>query len=453
MTATTTRESELRALTDLGLYEAGAATRGVGAMHRVIAGGVFRMLRPVLGSSVDTARMVHDAVSEGTYNSITAALDAGRSAADHVPWSEGRAPSHTPRGAVLLGILNGLIGDELDTVHSPLTADMSIRVDGWPVSLDAESLRDGFPDAGGHVVVFLHGLMESEFAWSLRPKRTGPARSAPGARRTGPARSAPGARRIGPARSAPGAGRPTYGERLTDDIGATEVQVRYNTGRHISENGRALADLLDALVLLWPTPVTRLTLIGHSMGGLVVRSACHAADQRGDYWTGLVSETVCLGTPHLGAPLARGVHLATNALNRTPVTRPIGSLLRRRSAGVRDLFHGSLTDDDWTGHDPDAWSQPPGADVPLLAGARHLFVTATITRDPDHPVGRLLGDGLVLAPSGRGQHTRQRRGLKFQEGFHIGNAHHFTLLNNDAIYDWLLGHLTPRKELPPGRSS
>ena len=416
MTATTTREAELRALTDLGLYEAGAAARGVGSMHRVIAGGVFRMLRPVLGSSVDSARMVHDAISEGAYNSIAAALDAGRSAAEYAPWSEGRAPSQTHRGAVLLGILNGLIGDELETAGSPLTTDMSIRVGGRPVALDAESLYDGFPDAGGHVVVFLHGLMESEFAWALGDQ-------------------------------------PTYGERLTGDLGATEVQVRYNTGRHISENGRALADLLDALVLLWPTPVTRLTLIGHSMGGLVVRSACHTADQRGDYWTGLVSETVCLGTPHLGAPLARGVHLATNALRRTPVTRPIGSLLRRRSAGVRDLFHGSLTDDDWVGHDPDAWSQPPGADVPLLKDARHLFVTATITRDPDNPLGRLLGDGLVLAPSGRGQHTRARRGLKFQEGFHIGGAHHFTLLNSDAIYDWLLGHLTPRKALPAGRSS
>ncbi|WP_238420191.1 GPI inositol-deacylase [Gordonia sp. 'Campus'] len=443
MTATTTRETELRALAHLGLYEVGAATRGIGSMHRVISGGVFRMLRPVLGSSVDTARMVHDAVSEGTYNSIVAALDAGRSAADHVPWPEGRAPSHTHRGAVLLGILNGLIGDELESDHSPLTADMSIRVDGRPVALGADSLRDAFPDPTGHVVVFLHGLMESEFAWSLGSKQTtGPARSAPGARgeQTGPARSAPGARRL------------TYGDRLARDIGATEVQIRYNTGRHISENGRALADLLDALVLLWPTPVTRLTLIGHSMGGLVVRSACHAADQRGDYWTGLVSETVCLGTPHLGAPLARGVHLATNALRRTPVTRPIGSLLRRRSAGVRDLFHGSLTDDDWIGHDPDAWSQPPGADVPLLDGARHLFVTATITRDPDNPLGRLLGDGLVLAPSGRGQHTRARRGLKFQEGFHVGGAHHFTLLNSDEIYDWLLPNLTPRKALPRGRS-
>ncbi|MFE0752093.1 esterase/lipase family protein [Gordonia sp. NPDC058843] len=416
MTATTTRESELRALTHLGLFEAGAATRGVGSMHRVIAGGVFRMLRPVLGSSIDSARMVHDAISEGAYNSIAAALDAGRSAADHVPWSEGRAPSHTPRGAVLLGILNGLIGDELATAESPLTADMSIRVDGRPVALDADALRACFPDAGGHIVVFLHGLMESEFAWSLGEDET-------------------------------------YGERLTGDIGATEVQIRYNTGRHISENGRALADLLAGLVLLWPTPVTRVTLVGHSMGGLVVRSACHSADQRGEYWTGLVSETVCLGTPHLGAPLARGVHLATNALRRTPVTRPIGSLLRRRSAGVRDLFHGSLTDDDWVGHDPDAWSQPPGADVPLLKGARHLFVTATITRDPDNPLGRLLGDGLVLAPSGRGQHTRQRRGLAFQEGFHIGGAHHFTLLNSDAIYDWLLSHLTPRKALPAGRSS
>ncbi|WP_439030830.1 esterase/lipase family protein [Gordonia terrae] len=416
MTATTTRETELRALAGLGLYEVGEATRGIGSMHRVISGGVFRMLRPVLGSSVDTARMVHDAVSEGTYHSIAAALDAGRSAADHVPWPEGRAPSHTHRGAVLLGILNGLIGDELETDDSPLTADMSIRIDGRPVALDSRSLRDAFPAPTGHVVVFLHGLMESEFAWSLGE-------------------------------------RPTYGEKLSDDIGATEVQIRYNTGRHISENGRALADLLDALVLLWPTPVTRLTLIGHSMGGLVIRSACHAADQRGDYWTRLVSETVCLGTPHLGAPLARGVHLATNALCRMPVTRPIGSLLRRRSAGVRDLFHGSLTDDDWVGHDPDAWSQPPGADVPLLEGARHLFVTATITRDPDNPLGRLLGDGLVLAPSGRGQHTRRRRGLRFQEGFHVGGAHHFTLLNSDAIYDWMLPNLAPRKALPPGRSS
>ncbi|MCV4600863.1 GPI inositol-deacylase, partial [Escherichia coli] len=83
-----------------------------------------------------------------------------------------------------------------------------------------------------------HGLMETEHAWRL-------------------------------------GGRPTYGARLVDDIGATEVQIRYNTGRHISDNGATLARLLSEMVLLWPVPVTRISLVGHSMGGLVIRSACH----------------------------------------------------------------------------------------------------------------------------------------------------------------------------------
>ncbi len=46
---------------------------------------------------------------------------------------------------------------------------------------------------------------------------------------------------------------------------------------------------------------------------------------------------VSLGSPHVGAPLAQGVHWASAALNAVPETRPLASLLRRRSAGIRDL--------------------------------------------------------------------------------------------------------------------
>ncbi|GAC66933.1 hypothetical protein GS4_05_01440 [Gordonia soli NBRC 108243] len=403
-------------MTRLALDELGAATAGIGAMHRSVANSVFGALGAVFGRQMTSPRMVHDAVSESTYLSVAALLDIARSVSDQLPASRATAPSRTTRGATVLGILNGLIGDALTESESSLAADMSVRAKGGPVAITTRSLARAFPDAGDHLVVFLHGLMETEHAWSL-------------------------------------GGNPTYGERLRADIGASPVYIRYNTGLHISENGRQLADLLNGLTLLWPTPVARVTLVGHSMGGLVIRAACHAGTQRGDAWTGLVTETACLGTPHLGAPLARGVHAASTILDTSPVTRPISTLLRRRSAGVRDLFHGSLTSDDQGFLDRDRWQRPPVTDLPLLAGARHLYVTASLSKDPDHPLGRFIGDGLVLTPSGRGSNSRRHVGFRLDDGVHIGGAHHFTLLNDDNLYGWLRSNIAPRRALPPGRSA
>ena len=114
------------------------------------------------------------------------------------------------------------------------------------------------------------------------------------------------------------------------------MYVRFNSGRHVSENGRSLAALLDEVVAEWPVPVEQIALVGHSMGGLVARSACCA----GGDWTALVTHTVSLGSPHLGAPLESAVHYASAALGVTPETRPFAGFLRRRSAGIRDLRSG-----------------------------------------------------------------------------------------------------------------
>src|SRR4051794_40009151 len=160
------------------------------------------------------------------------------------------------------------------------------------------------------IAVFLHGLGETEYAW----------------------------------------GRPNYGERLSEDLGYTPVFIRFNTGRHISENGASLAALLDDLVAEWPVEVRRIALIGHSMGGLVARSACH----RGGEWCRHVKVTVSLGTPHAGAPLEQAVHMMSAALHAAPETRAFARFLRRRSAGIRDLRWGSLVDEDWRDIDPEA---------------------------------------------------------------------------------------------------
>jgi pimeloyl-ACP methyl ester carboxylesterase len=271
-----------------------------------------------------------------------------------------------------LAVLNGLRGDALE---APLAMPMTLRADGEPRP---------------RLAVFVHGLFETERAW-----------------------------RYG--------GGPTYGERLE---GFTPVWVRYNSGCHISENGRTLAERLEELVASWPVEVEQIALIGHSMGGLVARSACHA----GGDWVHHVTHVVSLGSPHTGAPLESAVHYAAAALAAVPETRPFSGFLRRRSAGIRDLRRGSLVDEDWEGRDPDALRAAACREVPLLDGATHCFVAATVTRDARHPVARLIGDWLVLEASAS---------HRAQEALHVGGAHHLALLNHPAVYERLSEWLAP----------
>jgi pimeloyl-ACP methyl ester carboxylesterase len=265
-------------------------------------------------------------------------------------------------------------------------------------------VAEAFPDATPRIVVFLHGLMETEHAW-----------------------------RYG--------GEETYGARLERDIGATPVEIRYNTGLHVSENGRSLADELEVLFAAWPTRVDRIALIGHSMGGLIARSACHQAVERGDEWVRKVRHVVSLGTPHMGAPLEEAVHVAAAGLAALPETRPFGNFLRRRSAGIRDLRRGSLVDEDWQDRDPDALRAAACREIPLLDGATHCFVAATVTRSDRHPVGRLIGDWLVLKSSASGRSRARRIPFRDEDGLHVGGAHHLALLNHPAVYERLRGWL------------
>ncbi|MBD0863504.1 alpha/beta hydrolase [Gordonia sp. zg691] len=404
---------ELPALAALGRKELAKAVTGLADVHASVADTVFTGLRFAWGPRVRPAQMIHDAISTSTYSAIVSSVDVVGDLAESMAFLHGGVPSETKRGAVAIGILDGLIGDQLTAENSPLAPETAVRVDGAIVPITPGDLATAFPRATGHLTVFLHGLMETEFAWER-------------------------------------GGRPTYGARLADDLGSTEVMIRYNSGRHISDNGRDLAQLLTDLVSWWPVPVTDLTLIGHSMGGLVIRSACHSAVADDAHWPKLVRQTVCLGTPHLGAPLARGVHRATSALRLWKTSRPFGTLLGRRSAGVRDLFHGAVAEDHWRDTDPDAFRQPAVDYPPLMEGARHLYVTATVTRRPDHPFGRIVGDGLVLTNSGGGRDRKRHLGFEVDDGLHIGGAHHFTLLNDDAVYEWMLPLLGPRRALPRG---
>jgi pimeloyl-ACP methyl ester carboxylesterase len=326
------------------------------------------------------SKALHDGIAGAVYAAVRGGMTVAGRAAD-ASLAVGVRREVPP---ALLGVLNGLRGDALEREGSPLALGMT-----------AEG-----GEASPRLAVFVHGLFETELAW-----------------------------RYG--------GGPTYGERLAADHDLAPVHVRYNSGRHVSENGRLLADLLAA----WPHPLEHVVLVGHSMGGLVARSACHIAGERGDDWVRHVTHVVSLGSPHTGAPLESAVHYAAAALGVLPETKPFARGLRRRSAGIRDLRRGSLVDEDWRDRDPEALRAAACREVPLLGGVTHCFVAATITSNPRHPVARVLGDWLVLEASAS---------HRAQQSLHVGGAHHLALLNHPQVYarlsEWLA--TAPQRALP-----
>jgi pimeloyl-ACP methyl ester carboxylesterase len=261
---------------------------------------------------------------------------------------------------------------------------MRIRVDGEDLEPDPAALALHYPTAATSVVVFIHGVIETDEWWN------------------GPARA-----RVGD----PTAIGEDFGTRLTRDLACSTVQIRYNSGRHISDNGVDLADLLERLLKAWPRPVRRLALIGHSMGGLVARSALHQAFEQGQAWPHRTRHLICLGTPHTGAPLERGANTLAWGLRQFDESAPLAALLAARSAGIKDMRHGSLHQQDWHGADPDA-------------------LHATLSGSPGR-LGHWIGDLIVPTDSALAPTPPARTHL-------IGGLRHSDLLTHDTVYAQLL---------------
>jgi pimeloyl-ACP methyl ester carboxylesterase len=402
MTSSSHEAAALAALAGRGF--SGAAQR-VEEVHRAIASRSFR------SPGAEGSRAVHDVISDAVYGAVRgagrlagSAAAAGAAARER----EARLLSGSRRGGLVQSALNGWIGDRLAEEDSPLAIEMAVRVAGRDLPLTRDEVAAAFPGATGRVVVFAHGLGESEDAWRLRASERGG----------------------------------TYATRLARELGTTAVFVRFNSGLHISDNGRRLADLLEALRATWPVPLERIDLVGHSMGGLVGRAACRVGAARGDRWIDALEVTVTLGTPHHGAPLEQAVNVAGWLLRQAPETTPFASILEIRSAGIKDLRFGAICHEDWADRDPDALLDDRRIDVPLHDGARHYAVAATLTSSERHPVARALGDALVLEASAHGIGRGGRKtGFGDDDVRHVGGADHLALLNHPDVethlVDWL----------------
>jgi pimeloyl-ACP methyl ester carboxylesterase len=378
--------TEVRATGELAGTAVGGVAGFIGQTHHAVARRPFELL----GALAAPVRVAHDGISNAAYRLVGAALSAGPRALVRFTPGNGIPLSDTLRGSLALGALNGAVGDRLAQDANPLALEMRVRTDG---------------PCTRRLAVFVHGLCETDEAWKLF-------------------------------------GGTPYGARLRDDLGYTPLYVRYNTGLHISDNGRRLAALLEETVADWPVPVDEVMLVGHSMGGLVARSACHY----GGDWSLKVRHVFCLGSPHLGAPLERAANAVGYALARLPETRPLARVVNGRSVGIKDLRFGSCVDEDWCDCDPDEFLRDRCNEVPFLDCATYYFVGATLSRRSDGP-GAWVGDLLVQFPSASGNGPRRRLPFEVDHGMHLPNANHLQLLNHPAVYDQLVKWLSAPRQL------
>jgi pimeloyl-ACP methyl ester carboxylesterase len=288
-------------------------------------------------------------------------------------------------------ILNGVIGDYLRDTDNPLAIAMHLRSEGAPRP---------------RLVVLVHGSSMNDRQW-LRAGHD-------------------------------------HGVALAHDLDATAVYVLYNSGLHVSENGRALAAQLEVLVAEWPIAVDTIALVGHSMGGLVVRSAAHYAEEAGLAWRERLRSLVCLGTPHHGAPLERVGNLLQGLGGVSRFSAPIAKMARLRSAGVTDLRFGNLIDEHWQGRDRFEQHTHDREEVPLPEHVACFALAATTARAEDK--GALPGDGLVQVDSALGCCTRSMLFPATHQQIAYGSGH-LDLLGAQVypiVRDWLRGQAIDR---------
>ena len=298
------------------------------------------------------------------------------------------------------GAMSGLLGTTLP-LEMRRPAGMQLRRNGQrvaPVEL-AELIHQ--QPRSKDVVFFIHGLMRDESCWHAASFDMAAA--------------------------------------FERDLDVLAVDVRYDTGWHVSDNGRELAELLEALSTAIGEARGRWHIVAHSMGGLVARSALHQAGQEGMSFTRYVDRVFLLGTPNRGARLEQRTHLAATALGiaqvalratakavRGVLTRvrfgkvaplqPVavvtdmfvetipsffvnaaGRALDMRSDGIRDLRHGTMLREEW--EQQPGGRKPRRQPVPPLPWVRTYAIAGSLSRRRRSKRLARVTDGLVTAAS------------------------------------------------------
>ncbi|NRB37937.1 MAG: alpha/beta hydrolase [Pseudomonadales bacterium] len=280
------------------------------------------------------------------------------------------------RSHLELGIsaLNGLVGDNLREKDSALSVTMGFYHKNRRIALTSKQFKNLQPAATTKIAILVHGLSSHEQMWSFPSEANNDMGLDDGL-------------------------DISYGSLLANDFGYTPLYVRFNSGLHISENGRYLSSLIEGLMEVYPLEIEDIVLIGHSLGGLVIRSAGYYAENFNTQWHKKVGKAFYIGTPHLGTPWEEATDGLYQWLDKKahPVAKMISGIYSGRSSAIQDLRYARLIDEDWQNNVTKSTA------IPWLKDTDHHFIVGTLLNNPSHPVSSLIGDLLVPTNSANAQ--------------------------------------------------
>ena len=358
------------------------AVRGVNEGVRMLVNGVTAPLEDLTEMFADAPEFEHD-----TMKKVTWGVDQ------------------------LQAFANGYGGHYFRSRNNPLEIQMHLRVDGQEVPLTKEALQRARPNASPKVAVLVHGLACTEWVWGMKSDEFY------------------------------GDAKLDFAQRLENDCGYTSLYVRYNSGRPIAESAQDLNELLQALTAVYPVEISEIVLLGHSMGGLVIRGAAHRANIEGNAWVNSLKKVFCIGSPHLGLPVEQSANALGELFSRIPTaaTEVIGEIFQTRSDGIKDLRYGYTVEEGKAELNTTELSEGGILALPCVDGVAYYSLAATLMEDPEHPVSRFLGDWLVRLPSAKGEASTES--LAFDDHKFFGGMNHIALANHPSVYDTVRGWL------------
>ncbi|MEI6599359.1 MAG: alpha/beta hydrolase [Comamonadaceae bacterium] len=400
------RATDLRAIAQLATQATGGVARIAEGVHQSVWSSMGVPGGTTPGTTRGLTGLIYQSVHGVTQwvgKGIDAALVRLQPLLERV---DGEAPE-TPEREAVLAALNGVMGDRLLESKSPLATPMSLRYRGQALDV-GKSLT--LPQTTGKVLLLIHGLCMNDLQWQSGPQEQ----------------------------------IVDHGAALAAQLGYTPVYLRYNTGLHVSTNARELSRQLEQLLERWPSAVQELTVLAHSMGGLLIRGACQCAKEEDLRWPERLKNIVFLGTPHHGAPLERAGNWVDVLLGSTPYSRPFARLAQLRSAGITDLRYGHLLDADWQGRE--RFQRHPDRRQPLQLpeGVSCYAIAATLAAKRGLLADRLTGDGLVPLRSALGQHDDPERSLAFAANRQsiLYRTNHMDLLSREEVTRQILHWLS-----------
>lgn len=302
----------------------------------------------------------------------------------------------------LQATLNGVVGDYLKKSKNALAIPMQFRVQNNTIPLTAKGIEESYSNLNGEILIMVHGSCLNDAQWTRKNHN--------------------------------------HGEELAKNLNKTLIYLYYNSGQHVSTNGKEFNNKIEELITNWPVPVKEIIIVSHSMGGLVSRSAVHYGQQKPTNWTKLLKKIVFLGTPHHGAPLENAGNYFETILGVLPYTKPFARLGKIRSAGVTDLRYGNIIDDDWKNYNRFKLTGDKRLNVPLPKSIISYAIAASLSKETDS--SRLKGDSLVNIDSALGKHRTESKILNFNYSWITYETNHMDLLSKPEVYDklkdWLI---------------